>query len=184
MACGAIHRGPPTFPLMGYNLDEICITFDYESCCIHTSNFMSAHLIWLVFNWFHLCTGFLAMLYNSGALISGSAVLKLISGRDFEPSDIDFVVSSTHANILHFYLLGRCYILSKSFMSLYDDEGNASNLLPGTVIQCYTYGNHSVDVSIALVHPDGFISASILTLISSQMPLLLTSLQIIIHWWL
>ena len=184
MARGAIRRGPPTFPLMGYNLDEICVTFDYESRCTHTSDFMSARLIWLVFNWFHSCTGFLAMLYDSGALISGSTVLKLISGRDFEPLDIDFVVSSTRANILHFYLLGRCYILSKSFMSSYDDEGNASNLLPGTVVRHYTYGNRSIDVSIVPVRPDGFISASNLTLVSSQMPLLLTSSQIIIHRWL
>lgn len=108
-------------------------------------------------------------MYNSGALISGAAALKIISGKDFEPSDIDFVVSSTCADILHFYLLGRRYLLSMSFTAGQSDEGYASILVPGTVVRRYAYRNRSVDVSITPVSSLHMILPTILSLVSSQL---------------
>ena len=51
--------------------------------------------------------------------VPGSAALKIISGKDFEPSDVDFVVSSSCADILHFFLLAdtmSCQCLSLQVM--------------------------------------------------------------------
>ena len=49
------------------------------------------------------------MLYQSGALISGSAALKLVSGKLFRPSDIDFVVTAAHADIVFAFLFLKGY---------------------------------------------------------------------------
>jgi hypothetical protein len=55
------------------------------------------------------------MFYNSRAVLSGSAALKLISGKNFHPSDIDFIVPATRAPILFSYLLTKGFQLDLSF---------------------------------------------------------------------
>ena len=61
------------------------------------------------------------MLCRSGALISGSAALKLISGSSFTPGDIDFVVASAQSDVVHRFLVDKGYQLDASFGASYAD---------------------------------------------------------------
>jgi hypothetical protein len=69
------------------------------------------------------------MLYDSGALITGSAALKVVSGKDFVPSDIDVVVSPLGEDAVEDFLIRRGYRLVSSWVAGINDYYTSS--LPG-----------------------------------------------------
>jgi hypothetical protein len=79
------HISPHIFALEGYNLPQICAACGYNVNPDKTFDVMSSCLSWLCCSWFDDESGFLKMLYDSGALISGSAALKLVLGKDLFP---------------------------------------------------------------------------------------------------
>lgn len=143
------------FPLEGYNLPQLCIGLDYRSNPSRTFDMLLARLSWLCHAWFRNCSGFLKMLYDSGALLSGSAALKVLSGKCFDPSDIDLVVSALGEDAVEDFLLTKGYTLIHAWTTNADDYYVSG--LPGLSIRRYSCGHHFVDVSTA---PVGCLSVS------------------------
>lgn len=110
---------------------------------------MSSRLSWLWKEWFGSCAGVLEMLYQSGALISGSAALKLISGSSSTPGDIDFVMASAHSDDVHHFLNDKGYELDASFGASYVDRTYGTSGIQGFLLRRYRSDCRRVDVSIA-----------------------------------
>ena len=93
-------------------------------------------------------TSKLKMLYESGALISGSAALKVLSGKPFPPHDIDFVVADSRVHILKHYLESRGFKQDRSF-------NNSAHYFrvcaPSFHIEWFAQQEWSVDVTITTV---------------------------------
>jgi hypothetical protein len=129
------HISPHIFALEGYNLPQICDTCGYNVNPDKTFDVASSRLSWLCRSWFDDESGFLKMLYNSGALISGSAALKLVSGKDFVPSDIDIVVSSLGKDAIDNFLQLKGYTRDDSF-ALGDVDNYLSDFASGGLHVC------------------------------------------------
>jgi hypothetical protein len=137
------------FPLEGLTMPDICLACDYDNDAMETFNVLSARLSWLCRTWFYGCSGFLEMLYNSGAMVSGSAALKVVSGKNFVPSDTDIVVSALGADAVEDFLLMKGYMHVKSWISIDDDYATSSLL--GLCVRHFMCGHRSIDVSISPV---------------------------------
>jgi hypothetical protein len=129
------HISPHIFALEGYNLPQICDACGYNVNPDKTFDVMSSRLSWLCCSWFNDKLGFLKMLYDSGALISGLAALKLVSGKDFVPSDIDIVVSSLGEDAIDNFLQLKGYTRDDSF-ALGDADDYLSNFASGGLHVC------------------------------------------------
>jgi len=130
---------------------EICTASDYAVNPANMYKIFSARLSWLCKAWFGDCTGFMEMLYRSGALISGSAALKLVSGKLFRPSDIDFVVTAAHANIVFAFLISKGYrdnFRSATYLGYYAPAS--------FVVRRFARGDRSVDVTVAPAPSNAF----------------------------
>ena len=146
-----LKKNQTEFPLGGYNLAQICESNGSQSNPDKLFTVMSSRLAWLCEEWFGSSAGVLEMLYQSGALISGSAALKLISGSSFTPGDIDFVVASAQSDVVHRFLVDKGYQLDASFGTSYANRGYDTSGIQGFVLRRYRDDNRGVDVSIAPV---------------------------------
>ena len=89
------------------------------------------------------------MLYETGALISGSAALKLVSGKAFHPNDIDFVVADSSVHIVKRYLESKGFEQDHSF----DYSPNYTcDTGPGFHVERFVQQERSVDVTITTVN--------------------------------
>ena len=136
----------PGFCFPDCNLPEICTASGYAMNPTITYKIFSARLSWICNAWFGNYSGFMQMLYQSGALISGSAALKVVSGKLFQPSDVDFVVTAARAHVVFAFLISKGYrhnIRSVPYSEYY---------VSASLIVCrFTMGDRSVDVTIAPV---------------------------------
>jgi hypothetical protein len=139
----------PLFPLKGYCLPLICNACGYVNDPDEMFEVLSSRLSWLPHAWLGGSSGFLKMLYDSSTLIAGSTVLKVVSGKDFVPSDIDIVVSPLGEDAVEDFLVTRGYKLVSSWVAGIDDYYMSS--LPGLRICRYVCGQHSIDISISPV---------------------------------
>jgi hypothetical protein len=137
------------FSLEGYCLPLICDACGYVNDLAGTFEVLSSRLSWLCRAWLGGSSGFLKMLYDSGALIAGSAALKVVSGKDFVPSDIDIVVSPLGEDAVEDFLVTRGYRLVSSWVAGIGEYYTSS--LPGLRIRRYACGQRSIDVSISPV---------------------------------
>lgn len=78
------------------------------------------------------------MLYISGALISGSTALKVISGKNFKPSDLDLVVSPLGEVMVDIFLQTKGYSLVMHLNT--EADSYLMSGLPGLCLHRYVCG--------------------------------------------